>query len=123
MGQKPIPVGFHTVTPYLVSEGVPRLIEFLDAAFNAVEVERSIDGNGRVMHAEVRIGDSMVMIGEAMDRCPAVSTSLYLYVPDIDAVYCQAIQAGGVSLMEPADQFYGDRNAGVQDPAGHKWWG
>jgi uncharacterized glyoxalase superfamily protein PhnB len=122
MPVKPVPEGFHTVTPYLVVKGVVRLIEFLKAAFDAVELERTHDSGGRVMHAMVRIGDSVVMMGETIEGFPPMPCSLYLYVPDTDAVYRQAIAAGGVSLMEPADQFYGDRNAGVLDQSGNKWW-
>jgi PhnB protein len=119
---KPIPDGFHTVTPYLVVEGVPRLIEFLQGAFGAQETERSVDKNGRVMHAQVKIGDSQVMLGEAMEGHPPRPGLLYVYVPDTDAVYAHALAAGGVSLLAPADQFYGDRNAGVKDPCGNQWW-
>jgi PhnB protein len=75
-----------------------------------------------VMHAQLKIGDSMVMISDAMDKYPAMPTSLYLYVKDTDAAYRSAIKAGGVSIMEPMTQFYGDRNAGVKDPAGNQWW-
>lgn len=122
MAVKPVPDGYHSVTPYLVVESVPRVIEFLKAAFDAVEMERMADGNGRVMHAQVRIGDSILMMGEAMEGFPPMPASFYLYVPDTDSVYRQAVAAGGVSIMEPADQFYGDRNAGVQDSCGNKWW-
>ena len=122
MSIRPIPEGFHSVTPYLVTKGIPKIIDFLKSAFDAIELERFADGTGRVMHAMVKIGDSIIMMGETMDGFPAVETSLYLYVPDTDSIYRKAIQAGGISLMEPADQFYGDRNAGVQDSAGNKWW-
>jgi PhnB protein len=122
MPAQPIPEGFHTVTPYLVVEGVPRLLEFLEAAFDAKDVHRTTLAGGRVMHAQLQIGDSMIMMGEAREGCPAMPRSIYLYVPDTDAVYRKAVAAGGTSLMEPADQFYGDRNAGVQDPCGNQWW-
>lgn len=122
MSVKPIPDGYHTITPYLVCENLSELIEFLKSAFGAIEKERHLSKTGRVMHAEVQIGDSIVMMGEAMDGFPPVQTSLYFYVEDTDSVYNKAIKAGGISLMEPANQFYGDRNAGVQDPSGNKWW-
>jgi PhnB protein len=122
MPVKPVPDGFRTVTPYLVVEDVPRLIDFLKAAFGAVETERVDGPGGRVAHAEVRIGDSIVMMGGAMERFPAIQTMLYVYVPDADAVYGQALQAGATSVMEPANQFYGDRSGGVKDPAGNTWW-
>ena len=122
MTVKPIPDGFHTVTPYLVVEDVPRLIDFLKEAFEAVEVERTHQPDGSVMHAEVRIGDSMVMMGQARGEWKAAPVSLYLYVPDVDRVYQQALAAGAESMMEPQDQFYGDRNGGVKDPQGNTWW-
>ena len=122
MAVHPVPEGFHTVTPYLIVDNAPELIEFLAVAFGAEEVHRTTLPDGRVMHAQVQIGDSMVMMGESMEGFPATPASLYLYVPDVDAVYRTAIKAGGASIMEPADQFYGDRNAGVVGPAGNKWW-
>lgn len=122
MPVKPIPDGFHTVIPYLVVEGVPRLIEFLQAAFDAKETHRTTLPGGRVMHAQVQIGDSMIMMGEGGEGHPAMPCALYLYVPDTDTVYRKAIEAGGESIMEPADQFYGDRNAGVKGPCGNSWW-
>jgi len=122
MAVKPVPDGFHTVTPYLVCQGVAQVIDFLKAGFQAEEIERTVDGTGRVMHAQVRIGDSMIMLGETMPGFPALTAALYLYVPDTDALYATAMAAGGISLMAPADQFYGDRNAGVQDPSGNKWY-
>lgn len=122
MPVKPIPEGYHTVTPYLVVPGAGRLIEFLKEAFKAEEVERMSQPDGTVMHAEVRIGDSIIMMGESSDKFPAMPAAIYLYVPDIDAVYKRALAAGAASTMEPANQFYGDRNAGVKDPSGNLWW-
>ena len=122
MSVKPIPDGYHTITPYLVCERLSELIDFLKVAFGAIEIERHLSKSGRVMHAEIKIGDSIIMMGEAMEGFPPVQTSLYFYVEDTDSVYNKAIKAGGISLMEPANQFYGDRNAGVQDPSGNKWW-
>jgi uncharacterized glyoxalase superfamily protein PhnB len=122
MPVRPIPEGFHTVTPYLIVDDVPRLIGFLVAALGAQEVDRTVASSGRVMHATVRIGDSMVMMGGAMEGFPPMSTTLYVYVEDTDGTYRRAIAAGATSLMEPADQFYGDRNAGVADPSGNRWW-
>jgi uncharacterized glyoxalase superfamily protein PhnB len=122
MGVNPVPDRYHTVTPYLVCKGLPKLLDFLATAFDAVEVERALDGDGRVMHAETKIGDSIIMMGEAKEEFPPVMTSLYLYVPNTDATYKRALDAGATSIMEPADQFYGDRNAGVIDPSGNRWW-
>ena len=122
MAVKPIRDGYHTVTPYLTVEGVPKLLDFLKRAFDAKEVERVSRADGTLGHAEVRIGDSVVMMGEARGEWAPVSSTLYLYVTDTDAVYNRALAAGATSLMEPADQFYGDRNAGVRDPVGNLWW-
>jgi PhnB protein len=121
-GVKPIPEGYRTVTPYLVVRGVPRLIEFLEQAFGATEVMRHPRPDGTVMHAEVQIGDSRVMMGEPPPSSPPMPASIHLYAVDTDALYHLALQAGATSLREPADQFYGERTAGVQDPVGNQWW-
>jgi len=122
MSVRPIPDCYHTITPYLFCERLSELIEFLKIPFGAIEKGRHLSKIGRVMPAEVRIGDSIVMMGEAIEGFPPVQTSLYFYVEDTDFVYNKAIKAGGISLMEPANQFYGDRYAGVQDPSGNKCW-
>lgn len=122
MAVKPIPEGYHTVTPYLIGHGTAELIDFLKKSFGAEEKERHMRPDGAIMHAEVRIGDSIVMMGEASDQFKAMPTSIHLYVEDVDAAYTRAVQAGGTSLREPADQFYGDRNAGVVDASGNQWW-
>ena len=122
MAVSPIPAGFHTLTPYLVVTGAPKLIDFLKAAFGAVEKYRSARPDGTVMHASLRVGDSMLMMGEACGAFPAMPACLYLYVPDVDGTYRQAIAAGAVSIAEPTNQFYGDRHAGVKDPSGNQWW-
>ncbi len=118
-----IPEGHHHVTPYLVVPGVAKLIEFLKQAFGAELVEQpSTRPDGSVMHAQVKIGDSRIMMGEPMGDFTAMPAVLYLYVPNTDATYKKAIEAGAKSIMEPADQFYGDRNAGVEDASGNMWW-
>jgi uncharacterized glyoxalase superfamily protein PhnB len=122
MAVKPIPEGFHSITPYLIVRGVPQLLDFLKKAFGAQEDHRTALPDGTIMHAQVRIGDSPVMMGEAHSGFQVMPCSLYLYVEDTDAVYRRALDAGGTSIMEPANQFYGDRNAGVRDPAGNSWW-
>ncbi len=118
----PIPEGFRTVTPYIVINDAAKLLSFLSAAFGAKEMSSHKLPNGRVMHAQVKIGDSMVMLADAPEGQPSMPCMIYLYVPDTDAVYKTALAAGGISLMEPGDQFYGDRNAGVKDPCGNQWW-
>ena len=119
---KPVPDGYHTVTPYIVTTGVAQLIDFLKSAFDATEVTRHARPDGSVMHAEVRIGDSVVMMGEAAGNIKPFPAMLHLYVADVDAAYQRAIQAGATSLREPADQRYGDRAGGVQDAFGNQWW-
>ena len=123
MAVKPIPEGYHTVTPYLVVRGAAKTIEFLKNAFGAETVfEPMKRPDGLIMHAELKIGDSRVMIGDASDRHQPTQSTLHLYVPNVDAVYQRAVAAGGVSSMEPMDQFYGDRTGGVKDPAGNTWY-
>ncbi len=119
---RPIPDGYHSVTPYLVVRGVDRLIEFLQRGLGAVEKERHSRPDGVVMHAELKVGDSIVMMGEAPDEQAAAPSNLYLYVEDVDRTYRQALEAGGTSVREPADQFYGDRVGGLKDPSGNTWW-
>ena len=122
MAVKPIPDGYHTVTPYLTVEGVAKLIDFVKHAFGATEVERMARPDGTIGHAEVRIGDSIIMMGEATAQWKPMPGTIYLYVDDTDTTYKRALQAGATSLMAPADQFYGDRNAGVKDASGNVWW-
>jgi PhnB protein len=122
MTTKPIPDGYHTATPYLTVDGAQKLIDFLKQAFNAKETF-CMGGEGeKIMHAEVVIGDSIIMISDANPQWKARSSMTYLYVEDADAVYKRAVQAGATSVKEPENQFYGDRSAGVTDPVGNHWW-
>jgi uncharacterized glyoxalase superfamily protein PhnB len=116
------PDDYHTITPYLIVEGVPELIEFMKTVFGAEEIERFEDDQRQVMHAEVRIGDSIVMMGGATKDWKAIPAALYIYVTDTDATYQRALKAGATSIMAPSDQFYGDRNAGVKDASGNSWF-
>ncbi len=117
----PIPEGHHTVTPFLRVADAAKLIDFLKQAFAATETFRMDGPDGTVAHAEVKIGDSIVMIGQA-PAGQAMQAMLHLYVPDTDAVYRSAMAAGATSIREPADQFYGDRSGGVRDICGNEWW-
>ncbi|HKD66984.1 MAG TPA: VOC family protein [Candidatus Binataceae bacterium] len=121
MAVKAIPDGYHSVTPYLVVNGAAKLMDFLKQAFGAREMVRMPGPDGKIGHAELTIGDSPVMMADATTEYSAVHSVLHLYVEDTDATYRQALAAGAVSLMEPADQFYGDRRADVRDPAGNRW--
>ena len=122
MTVKPIPDGYHSVTPYLVVPGVAKLIDFMKQVFDGIEIERMQGPDGRIAHAEAKIGDSIIMMGEPKNGGSPMPATLYVYVPDTDAVYKRALQAGATSIMEPADQFYGDRNAGVKDFCGNHWY-
>jgi PhnB protein len=122
MAVKPIPEGFHTVTPYLVTSNAGGVLDFIVRAFDAKVIEKMSREDGTVRHATAQIGDSMLMIADGSEKYASQPVSIYLYVEDTDALYRRGLEAGGTSLMEPADQFYGDRNAGVQDLAGNSWW-
>lgn len=121
MSVRPIPEGYHTLTPYLTLKGVPQMIEFLKNAFEAKEISRSTLPDGRIANVELKIGDSMIMLGES-PRDESHPMALYMYVVDADATYARAVQVGAKSLMPPADQIYGDRLGGVTDHVGNSWW-
>jgi PhnB protein len=122
MTVKPIPEGYRTVTPYLIVQGAETLIEFLTQAFAATETRRTLHPEGYIMNAEVKIGDSFIMLSEARAEMGPMPTMIHLYVENADELYHHAIQAGATSVMEPKDEFYGDRSAGVKDPTGNYWW-
>ncbi|KQV79763.1 glyoxalase [Massilia sp. Root351] len=125
----PIPEGFHTVTPHLVCEGAADAIEFYKKAFNAVEMCRMPGPGGKVMHAQVKIGTSIVMLADDFPEWGSVGAKalkgspvvLHLYVEDVDKAYAQAVAAGGTAKMPPADMFWGDRYGMLVDPFGHSW--
>jgi uncharacterized glyoxalase superfamily protein PhnB len=106
----------------LTVPGVTKLLAFLKRAFDAQVIGTMNRPDGTVQHAQVRIGDSIVMMGEPQGEVQAKPGNLYLYVEDVDAVYQRAIQAGAAALREPADQFYGDRSGGIRDPSGNDWY-
>jgi uncharacterized glyoxalase superfamily protein PhnB len=116
-----VPREFGTVTPFLTVKDAAKLIEFIKQAFGGQVIFRMDGPNGSVAHAEMKIGDSMVMIGEAPEG-QEIRAMLHLYLPDTDATYQSALAAGAVSIREPADQFYGDRSGGVRDFCGNQWW-
>jgi PhnB protein len=120
MAVKAIPEGYHSVTPSLVVNGAAKLIEFAKEAFGAEEAFRMPSPTGEIMHAEIRIGDSVLMLNDAMQQSPTAS-SLFLYVTDVDRVYQRALKAGATSLAEPANMFWGDRMAQVKDQFGNQW--
>jgi PhnB protein len=127
MPVKPIPDGYHSVTPYLIVKGASRAIDFYKKAFGAKEIMRFPGPNNTVMHAEIQIGDSRVMLAdEGRDyKAPQADSgspvSLMIYVPDVDKVFGQAVSAGAKSTRAVEDQFYGDRLGTLVDPFGHVW--
>lgn len=122
MPVKPVPEGYTTVTPYLVVENGDTLLDFVKRAFNARIHHDTRNPDGTLMHADFVIGDSHIMAGQAGGPWKPMPASIYLYVPDVDAQYKRAVEAGGKSIAEPATMFYGDRHGGVLDPCGNQWW-
>ena len=125
---KPIPDGYHSVTPYLICDGAADAIDYYKKAFGAIELFR-MDHEGRIGHAELKIGDSPIMLADEFPqmgyRSPkalgGTPVSLMIYVPDVDTVYKQAIDAGATEVKPLTDQFYGDRSGTLTDPYGHVW--
>ena len=126
---KPIPEGFHSITPHLVCAGAIAAIDFYQRAFNAVEVMRLPGAADKLMHAQIRIGDSNIMLVDEMPEWGSLGPSalkgtpvtLHLYVSDADATFAQAIAAGATVKMPLADAFWGDRYGILVDPFGHQW--
>jgi PhnB protein len=118
----PVPKGYHTVNPYLFITDTSAFIELMKHIFEAKEKSRMTSPEGLVRHAELVIGDTIIMLAESGPEWKATPGSFYAYVKDTDKVYEKAMKAGCVSLMKPADQFYGDRNAGFKDLFGNTWW-
>lgn len=116
------PEGFRSITPYLHPKGAAGLVDFLKQAFGAEELYRTSAPDGTIAHATIKMGDSRIEMGEAHGQWQPMPMTIYMYVNDVDAVYARALAAGGKSISEPADQPYGDRNAGVQDPSGNTWY-
>lgn len=127
---KPIPDGYHTVTPYLCVRGGPQAIEFYKKAFGATEVMRMPAPDGKIGHAELQIGDSRVMLADEFPEMGFLSPKsiggaavmMHLYVEDADATVVQATGAGAKVTRPVSDQFYGDRGGQVEDPFGHRWY-
>jgi PhnB protein len=121
-GETYVPKGLHNVNPYLHPRRAEPLISFMKRAFGAAEVAKYASPDGVVQHAVIRVGDSVIEMGEAHDKYEPMPAMFYLYVPNMDDVYKQALAAGATSFQEPTDQPYGDRNAGVKDAFGNKWY-
>jgi PhnB protein len=121
MSVKPIPDGFTAVTPYLIVPDVDAQCDFLHKAFGAVINFKMPMPDGKAGHAEVTINGAKIMMGRSMGQYPPMPVMLYLYVTDVDAVFAQAVAAGGKAANPVADQFYGDRLGMVTDPHGNQW--
>ena len=113
---------YRTVTPYLVVPDADAELQFLQAAFGATEQSCQRNEQKAVVHAEIRVGDSLIMMGQANQQWKALSGSLFLWVADVDELYGKALAAGATSLRAPEDMPYGHRNAGVMDSCGITWW-
>lgn len=118
----PIPEGFSTATPMIMVNGLQPILAFVQKAFDAEITHMVNTSDGEPWHANVKIGDSMLMFGDTMGEHPAAPACIYLYGKDANAMYDKAVKAGGKSIQEPKDMFYGDRSGGVTDPAGNMWW-
>lgn len=116
------PQGYSSVAAYIMADGAQRVIDFLEETFGATQMRRSDNPDGSIMHAEVRIDDTVVMIADGGDNFPAFPIWLHVYVPDVDETYRRALAAGGVSVQEPTQKDDPDRRGGVKDPAGNTWW-
>lgn len=129
MPVSPIPDGYHSVTPYLIIKGAARALEFYKQAFGASEVMRLEGPGGSIGHAEVRIGDSRIMMADEHPDMGVLSpesiggspVSMMIYTEDVDAMFQQALDAGGEQVRPLQDQFYGDRSGTLKDPFGHQW--
>ena len=129
MATQPIPEGYHTATPYLVIDGASEAIDYYKKAFGAKERMRMEAPGNRIGHAEIEIGDSLVMLSDAFPQSTTkaptelggTTAGVFLYVEDVDAVVKKAVDAGATVTMEVADQFWGDRFGSISDPFGHSW--
>jgi PhnB protein len=116
------PNNYRTVSPYLIVDGASDSIDFLKKVFGAVELRRVPTDDGRLLHAEVRIDDTVLMLADSADGWPAVPAHVYIYVPDVDATYKRALEAGATSLQEPVKKDDEDKRSGVKDAGGTTWW-
>jgi PhnB protein len=116
------PDHYSSVSPYLIVDGAEQTIDFLTSVFGAEELRRFPDEAGRLMHAEVRIDDTVIMIADATADWPPVPAHVHVYVPDVDATYQRALAAGATSVQEPVKREDDDKRGGVIDPGGTTWW-
>ncbi|HZG42357.1 MAG TPA: VOC family protein [Longimicrobium sp.] len=116
------PEGYSTVSPYLIVDGASETIEFVVRVFDGVPLRRFADESGKLVHAEVRIDDTVVMVADAVQGWPAVPSHVHVYVADVDATYRRALEAGASSVQEPVQRDDPDKRGGVKDAGGTTWW-
>ncbi len=116
------PRGYTTVSPYLIVDGASATIDFLKRVFEAVELRRFAAPDGKLMHAEVRIDDTVVMIADGGDGWPPIASHVHIYVPDVDATFRRALEAGATSVQEPVKKEDEDKRGGLKDSGGTTWW-
>ncbi|MCZ6471236.1 MAG: VOC family protein [Gammaproteobacteria bacterium] len=117
-----LPEGYHTITPYFTVSDADQLLEFLVKAFDGSIVSSNRYPTGRIQHARVRIGDSVIMINESNEQYPVNMSQMHIYVADVEIAFSEALSAGAISIMKPNERPHGERMAGVKDPCGNIWW-
>lgn len=119
---KPIPEGYHTITPFLIADNAGELIKFIERAFEGKVKFTMKSDEGVIVHSEMFVGNSIIMISDSTEEFKPVKSLFHLYVENADSVFKKAIEAGAESIREPENQFYGDRSGGVKDKWGNQWW-
>lgn len=116
------PDHYNSVSPYLIVDGASRTIEFLTTVFDAVEIRRFADADGKIMHAEVRIDDTVLMLADGAEGWPPIPSYVHVYVADVDATYQRALAAGATAVQAPVKKEDADKRGGVKDAGGTTWW-
>lgn len=116
------PTNYSTVSPYLIVDGASQTIAFLTTVFGAVELRRFADDDGKIMHAEVRLDDSVIMLGDGTADWPSLPAHVHIYVADVDVTYQRALAAGATTVMAPVKKDDADKRGGVKDAGGTTWW-
>lgn len=116
------PANYNSVSPYLIVDGASRTIEFLTTVFDAVEIRRFADADRKIMHAEVRIDDTVLMLADGAEGWPPLSSHVHIYVADVDAIYQRALAAGATAVQAPVKKDDADKRGGVKDAGGTTWW-
>jgi PhnB protein len=116
------PAGYNSVSPYLIVSGAAKTLQFLTEVFGAEEIRRFPTPDGRIMHSEIRLDDTVIMIADPAENWPPMPTHVHVYVPDVDAVYQKALKAGAESVQEPVKKQDADKRGGFKDAGGTTWW-